>query len=223
MPLSFKDTSSPAVEPVTLAQAKAQLVVDSAFTDDDLLITSLIVAARQFVENKMQRCIYNRTMQLNLDFFPFPDYGTTVNANDRHCLYGTFWHKIAIRLPKPASVSVQSITYVDLSGATQTLDPSLYFVDVNSEPARIVPKPGLYWPYTQSYLPGSVQVNYTAGTYGDGLVINTCPDTIRQAMKLLISYWYTHRDAAETTPPKAIEMGVDALLATYTFDSFGWE
>jgi hypothetical protein len=103
------------------------------------------------------------------------------------------------------------------------LDPSTYYVDVNSEPARIVPQPGLYWPYTQSYLPGSVKIMYTAGTFGDGVDVNTCPQTIIQAMLLLISYWYNHRDAAESNPPKTIEMGVDALLAGECFDTFGWE
>ena len=223
MPLSYKDTSVPAAEPVTLDLAKQQLVVDAGNTADDNLITGYIIAARQYVEKKMQRAIFNRTMQLNLDFFPFPDYSGTVNANDRHCLYGQYWHQLAIKLPKPATVSVESITYIDLSGNPQTLDPSTSYVDITSEPARIVPKPGLYWPYTQSYLPGSVKVLYTAGTYGDGVDVNTCPQTIVQAMLLLISYFYNHRDAAESNPPKTIEMGVDALLAGECFDTFGWE
>ena len=40
-------------------------------------------------------------------------------------------------------------------------------------------------------------------------------------MMLLISYWYNHRDSAETSPTKAIEFGVDALLAGENFDTFG--
>jgi uncharacterized phiE125 gp8 family phage protein len=136
-------------------------------------------------------------------------------------MFGRFWHQIAIRLPKPGCVAVQSITYIDLTGTTQTLDPSTYYVDVNSEPARIVPQPGLYWPYSQSYLPNSVCVTYTAGTYGDGVEVDNCPQTIKQAMMLLISFWYNHRDSAEAAPPKAIEFGVDALLAGENFDTFG--
>jgi len=222
MPLSYKETTQPAAEPITLDQARTQLVIASSFTDDDDLISSLIVAARQFVEQKMNRAIYTRTMKLFLDFFPYPNYGTTVNPNDRHCLFGTFWHELAIRLPKPGCASVTSITYVDLTGTTQTLDPSTYYVDVNSEPARIVPQPGLYWPYSQSYLPNSVCVTYVAGTYGDGVEVDNCPQTIKQAMLLLISYWYQHRDAAELNVTKQIEFSVDALLAAETFESFRW-
>jgi uncharacterized phiE125 gp8 family phage protein len=222
MPLSYKETAPPAAEPITLDQAKSQCALDAGFIDDDPLLTALITAARQYVEKLMHRAIFNRPMQLWLDHFPFPVYDGTINPNDRHCLYGYFWHALAIRLPKPACVSVESITYIALDGSTQTLDPSTYFVDVNAEPARIVPMPGMYWPYTQSWLPNSVCISYTAGTYGDGTDPTKCPQTIIQAMLLLISYWYNHRDSAESNPPKSIEMGVEALLAGEIFDTFGF-
>lgn len=282
MPLSYKDVGAPLTEPLTLVQAKAQLVLDAGFTQDDVFVAALITAARQYVEKLMNRAIFPRAMQLNLDFFPYPVYDGTVNPNDRHCLYGYFWHALAIRLPKPAALSVQSITYIDLSGVQQTLDPSLYFLDPNSEPGRIVPKPGIYWPYTQSWLPGSVQVNYTAGTYvntvaAEAVVVPSaapyalplsqlasyvgmatlvdangaavpftggaapvvaasyagqtltatyytanCPLTVVQAMLLLISHWYNHRDAAEAQPPKEIDLGVQNLLAGEIFETFGY-
>jgi uncharacterized phiE125 gp8 family phage protein len=220
--IAYKDLTAPAAEPVTLAQAKSQLVVDSSFTADDALITSLIVAARQHCENIMQRAVFNRTMQMNYDFFPYPYFRSSIGINDRHTLYGLYWRQFAIKLARPACVSVTSITYIDLNGVTQTVSPSLYYVDAMSEPARIVPNPGLYWPYSQAYLPGSVKVTYTAGTWGDGVTVNTCPQTICQAMLLLISYYYNHRDAAESNPPKAIEFSVDALLSPYKFDTFGF-
>jgi uncharacterized phiE125 gp8 family phage protein len=222
MSLSYRELAAPVAEPVSLSLAKRQCVVDYSFTDDDELISSLIVAARQHVEKLMQRSIFNRSMQLSLDFFPFPTWAGTLNANDRHVMYGRYWHQLAISLPKPGAVSVTSITYKDLGGTVQTLDPSAYSVDVNSEPARIVPAPGLYWPYTQSYLPGSVIITYVSGTFGDGVEVNTVPQTICQAMLLLISYWYNHRDSAETNPPKCIDDGVEALLAGEAFDTFGW-
>ena len=65
-------------------------------------------------------------------------------------------------------------------------------------------------PYPQSYLPGSVTVTYTAGTYGDGVEVDNCPQTIKQAMLLLISYWYNHRDSARTRSTEGCWFGVDA-------------
>jgi hypothetical protein len=223
MPLSYKDTSQPAVEPVLLALAKQQLVLDAGFTADDTYITGLITGARERVEKIMNRAIYNRTMQRFLDFFPFPDYSGTVNPNDRHCLYGTFWHSMTIRLPRPNCVSVQSIQYVDLSNTTQTVDPSTYSVHVNSEPARIVPLNGCYWPYTQNYLPDSVTISYTAGSYGDGVAVDTCPQTIKIAMLLLISHDYNYRDAVDSKVYQNLIDRVTGMLEPYSFETFGFD
>lgn len=38
---------------------------------------------------------------------------------------------------------------------------------------------------------------------------------VLHAVKLLISHWYSNREAASETPPKAIAFGVDTLLAPY--------
>lgn len=291
MPLSYKDTFQPLAEPVTLAQAKAQCVVDTGYTADDGYLAALVTASRQYVEKVLQRAIFPRGMQLFLDFFPYPDSDGTINPNDRHCLYGYFWHALAIRLPRPRALSVQSITYIDLSGTLQTFNPALYYLDANSEPGRIVPQPGIYWPYTQSWLPGSVTVSYTAGGYvntvaAENVIVSatapynlplkqigsyvgmlslvdaggnpvvwtdtpgnvltgagpttavaasyagqtltasyytaSCPMTIQQAMLLLISHWYSNREAASSAPPKEIDLGVQNLLAGEIFETFGF-
>jgi hypothetical protein len=296
--LNYRDITSPLVEPVSLAQAKAQCYVDTGFTADDALITSLITAARQYVERKMDRSIFPRKMQLTLDYFPYPTWtqGGTINPNDREVWWlGWFWQQILIKLPRPGALWVYSITYIDTNGNLQTLAQDTYYPDFNSEPGRIVPKPGLYWPYYASYFPGSVKVEWLAGTqdfntlqidtltvpevtsppvpytvalsqasafiagtelYTGGLWLNdddgypvdytfnpatyvltvassyagqtltagyrmgNCPQTVCQAMLLLISYWYYNRNSADPTPTKAIEMGVDALLAPWMFDTF---
>jgi hypothetical protein len=161
-PLSYKDTSQPTIEPVSLDQAKAQLRVETTFTNDDALITGLIVAARQYCEKVMNRAIFNRNMQMTLDYFPFPDFGSTINSNDNFPLFSRYWSDLAIRLPKPQCVSVANITYMDLTGNTQTLSSASYTTDVNSEPARIVPVPFQYWPWSQNYIPGNIMVTWVS-------------------------------------------------------------
>ncbi len=222
MPLSYTTLTQPIVEPVTLALAKQQCVVDSTNTDDDDLISGLIVASRQYVEKKMERAIYNRNMQMNLDYFPYPDMGSTIGRHNKFPFFSRYWEELAIRLVYPSCVEVTSISYVDQNGDTVVLDPSTYTVDTNSEPARIFPTGLLYWPWCANFQPGNVKVLWTAGTYGDGVLVDNCPQTIKQAILLLISYWYNHRDSAEYNPPRAIEDGVTALLTGELAESFGW-
>jgi uncharacterized phiE125 gp8 family phage protein len=224
MVLNYKELSSPAVEPVTLSHAKRQLVVDASFTDDDEFITSLIITARQHCEKLMQRAVYDRDVLLSLDAFPIPTFGSTLNPSDRRAFYtGTYiWEHLAIRLPLPACQSVTSITFYDQAGNQYTVDPATYNVDTISEPCRIVPKWSCTWPTAAYFTPGSVQVTFVAGTYGDGVETNTCPEPIKQAILLLVSYWYQHRDSAELNATKQIEFGVDALLTPYMFDTYRW-
>ncbi len=41
------------------------------------------------------------------------------------------------------------------------------------------------------------------------------PASVRHAILLLISHWYSNRDAAGEKPSHAVEFGVDALIAPY--------
>lgn len=164
MPLSYRDLTSPNAEPITLAQAKLHLCVD--FTENDAYITALITAARQQVEKLMNRAIFNRKMLLTLDYFPWPGWDSTTGSTAHDYFMRWYYRGLTIRLPKPATVSVQSFTYIANDGVTViTIDPSNYFVDVTSEPARIAPRPGFTWPYQQNYIPGQISIKYTAGTY----------------------------------------------------------
>ena len=66
MPLNL--ITPPAVEPVTLADAKAHLKVDT--TDDDALITALITAARARAEWHTGRALITQSWTLWLDAWP---------------------------------------------------------------------------------------------------------------------------------------------------------
>ncbi|MBB6144721.1 putative phiE125 gp8 family phage protein [Silvibacterium bohemicum] len=221
MPLSLQLVTPPAAEPVSLSLAKQHLRVD--FSDDDVLIAALITAARQYCEKYTHRAFFNQTWLRTLDYFPLwynPD--GTVNPRYRSDwpYYADFWGRIAIDLPRPRTVSVTSITYVDPTGTTQTLDPSTYVVDTTSMPARIVPAKGFYWPSVNVYQPGGVKITYVAGSYGDGVDVNTCPQTIVMAMLLLIAHWYEHREGSSELNLKNIPLGVQALLDTEKLQVF---
>lgn len=113
---SYKLISSPAIEPLTLAEAKRHLNIADAETYWDSLIASLIISARQTVENITWRGIITQTWRKYLDH-------SEVVEN--------------IEIGKGPLISINSIAYINSSGATVTLSPSNYTTDLISEPARI--------------------------------------------------------------------------------------
>lgn len=181
--------TAPAEEPIALATAKTHLRVDA--TDDDALITSLIVAARQYAEAVMRRQLVTATWDLALDAWPVGD---------------------TITVPLPTLQSVASIKYKDSAGTEATMAATDYIVDTMQEPGRVVLAYGKSWPSVTLYPVSAVTVRFTAG-YGAAA---TVPEAIRQAALLLIGHWYENREAVNVgnvvTP---IPMAVDALLAPY--------
>ena len=91
------------VEPITLAEAKLHLRVDS--NDDDALITALITAARTDCENRLQSTLLQTTWKAVLDDF-----------------------ELVLRLQRGPVMMVDSIKYFDVNGAQQTLDSAAYRV-----------------------------------------------------------------------------------------------
>lgn len=218
MPLSYRELTQPAAEPITLAAAKQQLVIDDTFTADDALISVYITAAREYVERVMQRHIFQRTMILTLDYFPL--LSDCVYGADQYAYVSSYIRSLSIIIPKAGLVSVESIKYLDTTNNTfATLPANTYMVDAISEPGRITPAAGCVWPYQQNYLPGQVQINYTSGSYGDGVEVDNCPVAIKLAMLLLVSHFYAHREATTEATLTNIPLGVDALLAPYTFET----
>ena len=220
MSRNYKLLEGPVTEPVSLITAKLHLRVD--FATDDSLISMYITAARQLAEQKINKPIYNQTYQLNLDTFPYGDWRSTrpISVNRDPYGYSAYYGGLAVKLPKPRCQSVTSITYVDGTGTTQTLDPAFYQVYLNSEPARIVPTNGSSWPTTDLYLPGTITITFEAGNYGDGVEVDTCPMPIKMAILLLVGHLYENREASGANTLAAIPLGVDALLAPYRFHTF---
>lgn len=218
--LSLKLITPPVAEPVTLAQAKAQLRIDYAY--DDTFIPTLISAAREWVEAYLHRKLFDQTWQRTLDYFPLWYGGTTINpANFQDWMYySDYWQKVMIQLPGQVE-SVTSITYVlPNGGGTKTLDASSYVFDGTSIPARLVPSQGMTWPVQALYQPGSVAITYIAGSWGDGITVNTCPASIQQAILMLVSHMYNNRDAISAVKFNELPFAVKALLTPFKVETF---
>ena len=181
-------TSAPGTEPVTTAEAKSHMRVD--ISDDDTLIGSLITAAREYVEGATRRSLITQTWRLNLDAWP--------GGNE-------------ISLPKPPLQSVSALIYLDEDGTQATMSTSMYIVDTDSQPGRIVLAYGESWPSLTLYPANPIQITFVAG-FGDAA--SDVPQHLRQAILMLATHWYENREAAG---PKLDEIpfAVESLIYLY--------
>lgn len=181
-------TSDPAVEPVTVAEAKNHLRVD--ISDDDALIGALITAAREMIEERSRRALITQTWRRNLDA----------------------WPAISLNLPRPPLQSVTSITYTDGDGNTSTVDSSIYSVDTDSQPGRVALAYDQQWPTVATLATlNPIKITYVAG-YGDAA--SDVPQRWKQAILLTVGHWYENREATVTGGgiPKELPLAVESLI-----------
>lgn len=120
-----KIITAPSAEPVTLAQAKANLRVTNDVEND--FIATLITAARAALEKRCNACFAEQTIQSSCSTF-----------ND------------LARLPHGPLKSVISIEYLDTGGQKQTVDSSIYHEYQDGLEPSIGLKSGMFWPVAQS-------------------------------------------------------------------------
>jgi hypothetical protein len=218
-------TTAPAAEPVSLAEAKLHLRVDTDVTADDDLITSLATAARQWVEEICGRSLITQTWQLALPGFPgatgvlgVPVYGVDPLSLPGTPVSGSVAFRYALRLPRGVVQSITSVKYRDTTGTLVTLDPSTYVLSADAWEATLTPAPGGIWPTTLVH-PEGVVITYVAG-YGDAGT--DVPQGIIAAIKLLVGTWYENREAVTLVRFTADEVPftVTALLAPYRILEF---
>lgn len=183
--MSLALVNGPTTEPITLAEAKQHLRLGEDVLDDDELIAGLIRAAREYCEKETNRAFFTQTWRLSLDRFPLDD---------------------VIELPRPPIASVEQVAYIDESGVQTPYTD--YTLDTDHAPPRLIRNYGLCWPSTRCQR-NAVMIMFIAGADD----VADVPESIKQAMKLLIGHWYENREAVVTgTISTALQMTVDALL-----------
>jgi len=165
---SLVRSSPPAVEPVSLAEAKAQARVD--ISDDDTYISALITSAREYLEEMLDISMITQTWQARYDVFPL-------------------WE---IVLPRPPmAAAAVTITYRDEAGNDRTLlsTSNEFQVDSSIVPGRVYPLYEGVWPAVRGD-ENSVTVQWQAGYGASGANV---PAILKQAMLLLVAHWYEMR------------------------------
>jgi len=180
--MAFQIISPPAIEPVTLAEAKLHCRIDHP--DEDSLLTGLIIAARQWMEQATRRSFITQTLKLNL----------------------AGWLQ-TIQLPHPPLQSVSNVAYINSNGETVAVESANYTVVSACEPGEILPSQS--WPST-SLAPGlPVQIEYIAG-YGD--TADAVPQLYRQAILLMVAHWYENREATLPMNLRTVPFAVQSII-----------
>lgn len=185
--------AEPAVEPVSLADAKAYLRRDGS--DEDELIAALIMAGRITVERATRLCMINR--QLRLTLRP-PGLGTP------------------IPLPLGPIVSLDAVRLVDRTGTVRTLASDAYRADLDRDPAELLVDASAAGATGSAGSAGDVPAVQVDATVGFGAMAAAIPQPLILAVRRLVAIWFEDRGDG---PPRASVPGlprdVQALIAPY--------
>lgn len=183
----FQILSQPTNEPISLTEAKLHLRVDGS--GEDALISDLIRAAREHVENLTGRATTNRLVRETFDSFP-----ESLNV-------------LTLQFPPVSALS--GVTYSSGTESTtrETTHSGLRLLD---------DQPGIYavsgWSGAAD-IPGAVEVRYVAGYGASG---SDVPRPMRQAILLLVGHWFANRESVTAgQSPAEVPQAVTALLWPY--------
>jgi hypothetical protein len=143
---------------------------------EDQIVSDMITAARQYLENRTGRAFITQTWQMTEDGFPMLWWRTCRQQTFRTVpqILGTPLPAIPfnplaltaaqeIRIPYPPLIAVTQIQYVDTNGVTQTLASNQYQVDNTGMLGRVAPAYGVVWPLTLIGQYNAATVTFTAG------------------------------------------------------------
>lgn len=174
--IASKLKTAPAYMPITRTEGKAQLNIETAFTDDDTSIDNFIKQAAAYFFNRTGRQLIQATWQLALDDWHY---------SENYCL----------ELPVGPVVEVSSVKYYDENNTLQTLATSEYRLNNFQEPAQLElfgTLPGLY------DRTDAVLIEYIAGCGASGANEAAQQAAIDQSdktlIKLLLTLFYEYRD-----------------------------
>ena len=170
--------AGPALEPVTLAEAKAFLRVDDGAEDG--LIGTLITAARLHIENTTDRALIAQSWRVVLDCWPAGRM---------------------VKLPVAPLMALTAVTVYDADGGTHGIALSQF--QSEAAPARLLLPEAIEGMVPIRERQG-IEIDYVAGF---GIGPEDVPADLRQALLTLVAHWFEHRDlaAAEAPAPGAYE------------------
>ena len=165
--MSLVMTGAPALEPVSLAEAKAHLRVDTA--SEDTFIAGLITTSRLQVEAILALALIAQNWTWRFDV----------------------WPRKSVTFPMGPVSAVASVRIQNSDLSFTTLAPATYIVDGRAEPPRLIPVGGMFANPGVAAL--GVEIAFTAGY---GATAADVPTPLKQAILLLVAHWFENREPA---------------------------
>lgn len=187
--MSLVMTSGPAIEPITLAEAKAHLRIDHAL--EDALIQSLIITSRLHIEAALGLALINQGWTLFADRWPKTQ---------------------RINLPLRPVQSIVSVHHWRTDGTSVAVPLTNFYLDGNGLPARLAWQ-GVSPPLDPERNVNGIEIAFVAGF---GLAPIDVPQPIRHALLLLVAHWYENREPIDIgSSVSAVPAMVSDLLVPY--------
>lgn len=164
----FEVTEQPSVEPITVDEVKLWARIDG--TDEDTVLSEMIKSIRRQVELYIHRSLIKQKIEMILDFWP-----------DRE-----------VELPMGKIVSFEKIELLDQDGNVTEYDSDNYYL-AGGIPDKVVIKYNEDVPDPQDVgdrMVGGMKLIWYSG-YGETAA--DIPQTIKDAMKLWVTFVYENR------------------------------
>lgn len=184
--MTITELAPPLGEPLTLAETKAHLRVETSA--DDAVITGLIRTVREHLERQTGLSLLIRTFRLYLDGWP-PGR--------------------VIQIGRGPVQTIEAVTVYDAAGMPVVIDATGFVLDGQARPARLIlprqPEPG---PAING-----IEIDFSAGFGATGADVT---DTLKRAMLLHAALLYEFRGAVPLdSQPAAVPAGYDRLIAPF--------
>ena len=171
---SWKVTTQPTIEPVTVAELKIFARIDT--TEEDTLLEGFVESARMAAEEYLGGAFISQTITTVLDF----------------------WPGIIIELPRPPLISVTGIYAVDEDDVETEYDSDNYYLNTTIEQGQIIIKRDSTVPINTSRDYGKFIIR---SVHGYGTLAADVPRPFREGIKLWAGVIYATRTLDPKNPP----------------------
>lgn len=205
----------PAEEPVTAAELRSHMKLDSAqLSDADA--NTYITMARNFIERVEGLAIIAQTWEYTLDRWPqvSDNWWSGVRDGATTDVFSSAGRHIF--LPVYPLTGVNSITTYDTAGTpTSVVVATVFEVDTAAKPGKITLKDGQVWP-TATRENEAIVINYSSSYAADASGVD---ELLKQAVKLFATVLWTNRGDSCDMRNMYKTSGAEQMLLPYAVKS----